>query len=74
MTARAKRRPGASIPEAQRHTVAVKLRLAPDVREQLAEIVTDSGYSTSEIVTEMIRADHATLVAGRQRAEKRERP
>ena len=45
---------GINIPEAQRHTVAVKLRLKPEVAERLDEIVAAWGSTRSEAVARLI--------------------
>lgn len=43
--------PGANVPEAQRHTVAVKLRLRPDVAANLRAAAALEGVSVSEWVS-----------------------
>ena len=49
-------RPGPNIPEAQRRTVAVKLRLPPATAAHLDELVDDGGYTRSETVAAIIDA------------------
>lgn len=46
MTAK-KRKPGVSIPEAQRHTTKVQLRLPPREAERLRELAGDEGVTVS---------------------------
>lgn len=54
-------RSGPNIPEAQRHTVAVKLRLTPRQVEQLREIAHCEEMGLSELVAEWIQAEYRRL-------------
>jgi predicted DNA-binding protein len=46
----AKKKPGKNIPNAQRHTVQVLLRLPPDVAERLDELAEQWGVTRSGAV------------------------
>jgi predicted DNA-binding protein len=48
---------GANIPETQRHTVQVKLRLPPDVAEALDEVAERWGVTRSGAVARMIEKE-----------------
>lgn len=52
--AKKKKAPGINIPEAQRHTVAVKLRLPPEVAEELDEIAERWGVTRSGAVARLL--------------------
>lgn len=56
MTAK-KRKPGVSIPEAQRHTSRVVLRLPPREAERLRELAEDEGVTVSGWVAALVDAD-----------------
>ena len=55
MTAK-KKAPGANIPEAQRHTVQVKLRTQPEVADKLTELAERWGESKGAVVERLLRA------------------
>lgn len=54
MTAAEKKVAKKSFPEAQRHTVAVKLRLAPDVAARLRAAAKAAGENLSETVSRLL--------------------
>lgn len=61
MTAPPKRKPGVSIPEAQRHTTRVVLRLPHDVAEHLRDVAADEGVTVSAWVARAIRGGGGDL-------------
>lgn len=54
MTEKKKKASGANIPEAQRGTVQVKLRLPPDVKDDLDELAAKWGLTVSGTVARLI--------------------
>lgn len=56
MTAPRKRKSGASIPEAQRHTVRIALRLKPKTAERLRELAEERRETLAEVVTGLVLA------------------
>lgn len=54
MTAR-KKASGRNIPEAERHTVALKLRLSPEVAELLRSTAETEGRSVSDVVAAAVQ-------------------
>ena len=52
---RAPRRPGAYVPESQRHTVQLKLRLPPDEADALRELAAEAQVTVSELVVALMR-------------------
>lgn len=61
MTVTKKRKPGASIPEAQRHTTRVVLRLPPDAAELLYDAAADERITVSAWVARAIRGGGGDL-------------
>lgn len=55
MATKKKVRSGQNIPEGQRGTIAIKLRLPPDVAETLKALADERGLGQSELVTELVR-------------------
>ncbi len=53
-----KRKPGKNIPETQRTTVQVKLRLDVDVAEDLDALAARWGMNRSQCVARMVAAQH----------------
>lgn len=49
-----KKASGRSIPEAQRHTLALKLRLRPEVAEELRALAAERGCTLGELVTRLL--------------------
>lgn len=49
-----KKSSGANIPEAQRKTVARKLRLSPEADAKLKQLTAESGLPASRLVEQMI--------------------
>ena len=49
-----KKKPGKNIPNAQRHTVQVLLRVPPDVAERLDELAEEWGVTHSGAVAQLI--------------------
>ena len=54
MTDPKKKASGASIPEAQRHTTPIKLRLAPQVSDRLRVLAAKHKESLSEFVARLV--------------------
>lgn len=50
----AKKKPGKNIPNAQRHTVQILLRVPPDVAEDLDELAEKWGLTRSRTVARLI--------------------
>ncbi len=50
----AKKKPGKNIPNAQRHTVQVLLRVPPDVAERLDELAEEWGVTRSGAVGRLV--------------------
>ncbi len=50
-----RRASGRNIPEAERHTVAVKLRLPPDEAAALRELAAAAQVTVSELVVALMR-------------------
>ena len=50
----AKKKPGKNIPNAQRHTVQVLLRVPPDVAERLDELAEEWGVTRSGCVARLV--------------------
>lgn len=65
MTAPPKRKPGVSIPEAQRHTVAIKLRLSPGAAERLRELADEEGLTLAAWVTSLVGAEEGASMIRR---------
>ncbi len=51
--------PGENIPEAQRHTSAIKLRLLPAAERELRRRATRSGMTMSAVVSALLMASTA---------------
>lgn len=49
-----KKKPGKNIPNAQRHTVQVLLRVPPDVAERLDELAEEWGITRSGVVGRLV--------------------
>lgn len=49
-----KKKPGKNIPNAQRHTVQVLLRVPPDVAERLDELAEEWGVTRSGCVARLV--------------------
>lgn len=60
MTARGAKRSisGRNIPESQRHTVKLQVRISPAARSKLDALCDDSGFGLSEQVEALIDAEH----------------
>lgn len=52
----AKKKPGKNIPNAQRHTVQILLRVPPDVAETLDELAERWGLTRSGAVARLVEA------------------
>ncbi len=50
----AKKKPGKNIPNAQRHTVQILLRVPPDVAERLDELAEQRGVTRSGCVARLV--------------------
>lgn len=53
----AKKKPGKNIPNAQRHTVQVLLRLPPDVADELDELAARWGLTRSGAVARLVEQE-----------------
>ncbi len=53
-----KKASGVNIPEAQRGTVAVKLRIPPEVRDDLDDLAERWGLTRSGAVAKLVEAEH----------------
>ena len=51
---KSKKKPGKNIPNAQRHTVQILLRLPPDVAERLDELAEQWGLTRSGTVGRLV--------------------
>lgn len=49
-----KKKPGKNIPNAQRHTVQVLLRVPPDIAERLDELAEEWGVTRSGCVARLV--------------------
>ncbi len=49
-----KKKPGKNIPNAQRHTVQVLLRVPPDIAERLDELAEEWGVTRSGAVAQLV--------------------
>lgn len=56
VTRKQKKASGVNVPEAQRGTVAVKLRLPPEVAEDLDELAAKLGLTRSGTVARLLEA------------------
>jgi hypothetical protein len=54
-------KPGAAIPESQRHTVQRKLRISPEASAMLDELTAAAGVPASRLVEAMIELEHAAM-------------
>lgn len=54
-----KKKPGKNIPNAQRHTVQILLRVPPDVAERLDELAERWGITRSGAVAKLVEAHDA---------------
>jgi hypothetical protein len=66
MPAPRKSRSGPNIPESQRRTVRVSLRLPTEAHEALRELAEDSGHTMAELVATMILLDRDSLRAAKR--------
>lgn len=55
----AKKKPGKNIPNAQRHTVMLLLRLPPDVAERIDELAEEWGITKSGAVARLVEEHDA---------------
>ena len=61
----AKKKPGKNIPNAQRHTVQILLRVPPDVAERLDELAEEWGITRSGTVGRLVEELDARRRGGR---------
>ena len=57
-----KKASGANIPEAQRGTVALKLRLSRETSDEIRRIAEATGLPLSEVVTGLVACRHALAI------------